>query len=83
MLENHKHNEITKEDTVMIIRQMDSFDLDDVVKIEKESFSDAWSKIGSWKLESLTLKQLIFTRNLDFKKMAELTDITKLQKRTH
>lgn len=46
MLENHKHNEITKEDTVMIIRQMDSFDLDDVVEIERESFSDAWSKIG-------------------------------------
>ena len=30
----------------MIIRQMDSFDLDDVVEIERESFSDAWSKIG-------------------------------------
>ena len=25
---------------------MDSFDLDDVVEIERESFSDAWSKIG-------------------------------------
>lgn len=25
---------------------MDSFDLDDVVEIERESFSDAWSKVG-------------------------------------
>lgn len=35
-----------KEDTIMIIREMNFFDLDDVVEIEKESFSDAWSKIG-------------------------------------
>lgn len=46
MWENLKHNEIMKEDTIMIIREMNFFDLDDVVEIEKESFSDAWSKIG-------------------------------------
>ena len=30
----------------MMIREMTAFDLDDVVEIERESFSDAWSKIG-------------------------------------